>query len=319
MPKNPVTPEGCLSAMLEHRRTMTMNKERTIDFYRETLQALFKIMVKTGCHMMPYKIKRGETEARYGVIDETDVKKILTYMDAEDYAIATRKGYVRALDHYCRHFENRVVADMKIYWPEDTRPNVDWLDMDQMRRLLEHPMNPMQELAVSLMGRMGLRRVECIRIRLKDISPTHISVRGKGPITGKMRNVPLRDGMQQMIDRYMRHREGLVAKARAKDPRTEVPDELFLSYNQGILRPYEEDGWGFDKAVIVPLRKELGFPFLEPYSEADVRACVMELRGGPRDHREDPRPHLDRDDDQVPRHRDGRHGGGLQAGAVLTG
>lgn len=59
------------------------------------------------------------------------------------------------------------------------------------------------------------------------------------------------------------------------------------------LGPYEEDGWGFDKAVIVPLRKKLGFPFFESHSPQDLRQDAVGGRSGHRDHCNDPWPQLD--------------------------
>jgi len=316
MSKYPKTPETCLQAMIEWRQLNTTNKQRTLDFYSETLSAVFRIMDSIECHMIPYQT-RTETTHRTGTIDESDIKKIIAYMQKADLAIATQKGYIRALRVYCEHYGNDVVRRMHIQWPEDTRPKVDWLTTDQMRTLMEFPGNPSQQLAIQLMGRMGLRRVECIRIKMKDLQPTYITVRGKGRLSGKLRNVPLRSGMDQVLERYMAYRNELVLKARVKDPDVEVPDELFINWNQGLLRPYEEDGWGFDKAVIVPLRKELGFPFFEPYVTANIRPDAMGGRSRSADDRDDPRPQFDGNDHQISWDPHGRYGDRNGKNAIL--
>jgi len=293
--------------MLEWRKKHTTNKKRTIDFYRETVSAVFRIMEATDCHMMPYRIQK-VTDNKLGMIDESDVKKIIEYMEKTDKAIATQKGYIRALNVYCRHYGNNVIKRMDIRWPEDTRPKVDWLTTDQMRALIQYPMNPLQELAVNLMGRMGLRRVECIRMKLKDIMSGYVVVRGKGRMSGKLRNVPLRNNMGPILERYMKYREEIIATARMKIPDICVPEEVFINWNQGLLRPYDEDGWGFDKAVIVPLRKSLGFPFFKSYITPDVRKNAVGCRCRSADYCNDPWAQLNGSYDQISRHTHGRYG-----------
>jgi hypothetical protein len=308
MSKYPRSPETCLEAMIKWRRENTTNKQRTLDFYSETVKAAFNILEATECHMMPFASKRGKEEHKYGMIVQEDILKILAFMIEEDYAIATQQGYIRALDHYCRHYKNTAINDMNIEWPEDDRPKVDWLEEGQLAELFACPMNPRQELAVNFMGRMGLRRVECIRMKLKDLSPRYAMIRGKGHLGGKMRNVPIKPKVQVAIDRYMKYREKIIEIARAAKPDVEVPEEVFIYWNQGKLLPYEEDGWGFDKAVIVPLRKKLGFPFFESHITKNIRPPVVEGRSKTGDDRGHPRPQLDGGHDQVSRDQDGRHG-----------
>ena len=312
MGRLPSTPEGCLDAMLEWREKHTSNVARTIDFYRETVGAVFRIMRLTECRMLPYKTTTGD-----GPIDEDDIRKILNYMEDVDLAIATRIGYIRAIATYCNYYKNDVVDRMNIQWPEDTRPNADWLTQEQMWRLLEYPMNPLQRLAVQFMGRMGLRRIECIRMKIKDIQAKFVTVRGKGHMSGKLRNVPLREGMGKIIEAYMKYRDGLIAEARSKDPAVEVPEEVFINWNQGLLRPYEEDGWGFDKAVVVPLRKKLGFPLFEPYLKKNIREDAVEGRRRSADNSDHSRTQFDRDDDQIFGYPHGRHGVCYGEDAVL--
>lgn len=305
--RTPRTPEGCLQAMLEFRATKTTNEERTIDFYRETVQAVFGHMEACGCHMMPVKIKRGETEHKYGLIVEEDVVKLLKYLEENDKTVSTRRGYTRALNQYCLFFGNTVINDMRLAWPEDTRPNVDWLSMVEYKTLLEHPMNPIQSAGINLMGRMGLRRVECVRLRIKDIESGRIVVRGKGHMGGKIRLVPFHRDFEPILNRYLAHRKTIIDRAKEKNPDVEIPEELFINYTNGILRPYEEDGWGWDKAVIVPLREELGFPLLESHIEKNIRKNPMARRCADSDDSEDIGAFLDRSDDQIPRHRHGRY------------
>lgn len=250
MSKYPQSPEASIAAWrhyLEHETTMT---PRSIDHDVQTAHAVTSMLEKLGCHTMPREIT------------PEDVKTMLSHMEEQRYAASTIKGYVAALSRYTAHYGNSSVRNMKVRFPADTRPCVDWLTPEQVQILKSVPKTPMQELGVHCMLCMGLRRCEVLRLRPEDIREDYIMVKGKGPLGGKPRRIPFHRDTARVMALYARHRDGLIAEARRRYPKsTVVPDSLIIRIHGGRLYEYEEDGWGWDKSFLVPLREACGFHF----------------------------------------------------------
>jgi hypothetical protein len=97
-------------------------------------------------------------------ITKQDVVWLLDELREEEYAIQTRKGYIQALRKISMHHNNPAVHKMKIRWPHDMRPNVDWLTYEQAKALLGCAMTPNQELIIAAELLHGLRRCEVARL-----------------------------------------------------------------------------------------------------------------------------------------------------------
>ena len=103
---------------------------------------------------------------------------------------------------------------------------------------------------------------EVLRLRPEDIREDYIMVKGKGPLGGKPRRIPFHRDTARVMALYARHRDGLIAEARRRYPKsTVVPDSLIIRIHGGRLYEYEEDGWGWDKSFLIPLREACGFHF----------------------------------------------------------
>ena len=97
-----------------------------------------------------------------------DLKGFVQYMRA-NYAVSTQKDYLVALKRMCELNDNNVFSKYRVMFPSDTRPNVDWLTYEQAQELLSVWKMPLDEMIVVLELLHGLRRVEVIRLRLRDI------------------------------------------------------------------------------------------------------------------------------------------------------
>lgn len=226
---------------------------RTVSFYVETVHAVLRILEEGGRSTSPTEI------------DHDDVRYLLDFFIANDFAMQTRKGYISALRKYCRTYGSPLVSSWpKARLPPDTRPCVDWLTPDQSRTLLSYPeLTPLQKLVVHMELCLGLRHVEVIRVMIMDIDDSEriIRIRGKGPAGGKPRIVPFSYKTGEVLDEWIQTRTDLVRKCMERSEHTTIPDNLIVWYKAGKLHAYSEEGYGLDKMVSLPLSDKLGFHF----------------------------------------------------------
>lgn len=226
---------------------------RTIHFYRETVHAVAAILDAADRPHMPKEVR------------PSDVRFLLDYLADHDYAVQTRRGYISALRRWCVWGGNRAVGRWpKPRFPADRRPNVDWLTSDQVSELLAYEKTPLQEAVIALELREGLRHVEVIRLRTRDIDwQEHLmQVTGKGPIGGKPRIIPLVPETEEAIRSWSELRGQWVELCRQRFPRSfRDPEELIVWMKAGKLHPYSEEGYGLDKVVTLKISSEIGFNF----------------------------------------------------------
>lgn len=250
MPRYPKSPHNCRRAFLEGKEG-DFPTLATIDFYRETTNVITNALRSDGRDPLPYRITKDDVIWLFGT-------------KWKDHAVSTKIGYKTALTQYTKFFGNNVMDTVRLKFPHDMRPNVDWLTPEQAKILVEYDgFTPLQKFVIYLMLFCGLRRIECIRLTEADILPAHFMVSGKGALGGKPRLVPISPKMRQALNEYLEWRKDVVTKYLKKRPAAVVPDNLLIRRprgKQGIMT-YDEDGDGLDKTVVRALRKELGFHF----------------------------------------------------------
>ena len=200
--------------------------DRTIRFYKE--QAILvgqKLAEVTKSPILPSKVTRDH------------INRLLAYMREEKLAVSTQKNYIVALKRLCEHYDNFIFNKVKIRWPEDTRPTVDWLTTEQARTILDAQLTPLQEVLITLELCAGLRRVEVLRLTLSDIHSTFIEVRGKGHIGGKLRSVPIQTRVRKALDRWMDERRFIIESGTPP----EYESDALLIYRHGrYIYPYSD-------------------------------------------------------------------------------
>ena len=216
-----------------------MNKMRTPDDWSKATTSFIRKMKRDGCYadrtIRFYREhcllvgKRLETIFQRSLIppeiQPNHVTALLESMRADGLAIATQRNYTLALKMLCVHYDNHVFAKVKILWPSDTRPTVDWLTPDQARKILDSDLTPLQEALITLELCAGLRRIEILRLTVDDIHPNFLDIHGKGHIGGKLRSVPIQQRVRKALDRWLDERRFIIESVKEPDY---VTDKLFV-------------------------------------------------------------------------------------------
>lgn len=165
------------------------------------------------------------------------INALLERMRADSLAIATQRNYMLALKMLCQHYDNHTFSKIKILWPSDTRPTVDWLTPEQARTILNADLTPLQDAIISLELCAGLRRVELLRLTVSDIHETYIEVHGKGHIGGKLRSVPIQQRVRNALSRWLEERSYIIESVRDPDY---VSNKLFVYAHGRKIYGYSE-------------------------------------------------------------------------------
>jgi len=139
------------------------------------------------------------------------------------------------LSAYLEFHGNNVIRQMDMEWPQDSRIHVDWLTPKQSQEVMDAATG-LERIILHLELNLGMRRVEVIRLRLKDIGPGYININGKGRQGGKRRTNPFHPNTEAELEEYLRLRNKEIKIAR--DDAT-IPDELIIYERKGKLHPYQ--------------------------------------------------------------------------------
>ena len=258
MPKPPATPERCVELWIKyHEEHDTM--PRSITDYRLNALRAIAIFKANAKETLPYKWK------------EKDLRWIKKYWEnnhikpngerSGPLAVKTIKVYMCTISLLAAHYKNNVGKEAKMRYRQDVRPNVDWLEYEDILKILGSNMNPMQRLAFNFEAQIGMRRIDIIRMKNKMIDFKHglIEVDGKGH---KARTVYFHRDTPDALEKYLAWKEELRQKAirHARKHHTKFVDsDYLLVYRQGSkLLPYSEKGTGFDKQFVQKLTKLTG-------------------------------------------------------------
>ena len=243
----PKTVESCIEIMCEGLSGTIA--ERTIRGYREDMKFLTKRLQESGHHYWPWDI------------DEEDVRWLLQDFQERGHAISTRRGYISAVRTYTKFYGNNAVRNMKIRWPHDDRPTVDWLSEEQAKHLLRLDMNPVQEFVVHCELCLGMRRIEVLRLTTDSFQGEFVNILGKGSQGGKPRIMHCHRDTGRVLNRFLRYRNDLIAYVKsATSKEVIVPDRLLIYAKGTKLRTYTEKGSGID-ALLKPLGEQIGYDF----------------------------------------------------------
>ncbi len=222
---------------------------RTLKAYREDANRLTKILRESGHHYMPWDI------------NNQDVDWLLKRYEEDNLAVETRRRYISVLRIYTDFFGNDIVRKMKLKWPHDNRPNVDWLNEEQAKDLLKLDMTPVQELVVHCELCLGMRRIEVIRLKPDSFKGEYVNILGKGTQGGKPRIMHCHRDTYRVLQRYLQYRNDLIAYVRsAAGKMVEIPERLLIYGRGKKLYSYAEKGTGIDE-LLKPLGKEIGYNF----------------------------------------------------------
>lgn len=237
-----------VECMIREFKAKSWRAPRTLRFYRDELSTIIRTLERGGRHTFPWDIT------------EEDVKWLLDDYIKRNLTVSTRRGYISALRTWTEYYDNDVVRRMKIRWPADMRPNVDWITQAQAKELLAIPKTPAQDLVVHCELCLGMRRVEILRLRPDSFRGSHVEILGKGSQGGKPRSMPYHRDTDRVVDRYLRYRKALIETVRMQRPSAVVPESLMIWARGSKLHEYGVKGSGIDE-MLKPLGEEIGVKF----------------------------------------------------------
>ena len=128
-------------------------------------------------------------------LSEITPSVIRTLRDSPAYAPKTRSQYLQSLRHMLRFLGSPLAEDRHLWTLDARAARRRWLTKPQLRALWSVCRDDLDRLAVAAGGFNGLRRVEILRLRVRDLeltlpAPTMV-VLGKGRHGGKPREVPV--------------------------------------------------------------------------------------------------------------------------------
>jgi len=139
-------------------------------------------------------------------ISEKDLQHLLDHLTG---CTGNRQYYWTAFAGFLRWTGNEAIQKFKPKWPPRGRVRVDWLEPEQACVIREAAMemDPLTALIVHLEMDLCLRRIEIMRLRVRDIHRDRIDVLGKGRMGGKPRTVSLVPGeSQEVLAEYLKYR-----------------------------------------------------------------------------------------------------------------
>lgn len=126
---------------------------------------------------------------------------ILAQRDGLSWATPTFAVHFQALRQFLRWAGNPIAADRSLWrLPSGMPVHRRWLTREQLLCLYRGSQG-VERVIVALEGFAGLRRVEVLRLRVKDVLLEEGSIRvlGKGRHGGKWRNIPLQGEVERVL------------------------------------------------------------------------------------------------------------------------
>jgi integrase len=197
----------------------------TEDGYRWLIRKANRRMIELGLEANPKKW------------DEETVLLIRDHVFADIRPSVARRE-MSVLSTYAQFHGNPIIKDMQLEWPQDDRTNVSWLSPTQAIAVQETAQG-IERMVVHLELNLGLRRVEVLRLKVRDFGLGYVNVLGKGRMGGKPRTLAFHPNTLSEINVFHAMREAEIAKARAKDPSVTVPDALLVYEMKGRLHAYK--------------------------------------------------------------------------------
>lgn len=109
-----------------------------------------------------------------------------------------------AMRMFLNHFENKAIRKLRIRVTGPSRTHVDWLSPEEAERVFAVTMSLRQSILIGAGLLQGMRRIETIRMTVKDAQEALTSgilrVRGKGY---KERAIPLHDSFRFILSNYL--------------------------------------------------------------------------------------------------------------------
>jgi integrase/recombinase XerD len=192
--------------------------ENSIGMYEDRLTEMLEDMEAKGRTTNPAKMTK-----------EDVAYLVSTFKGTTSY----KKLRVAILSGFLIWAGNPVLKHLNLKWPNDTRPNADWLEPEDAERLKAILADPLEQIVIHLMVDLGLRRCEVARLELWSIGKKYVDVQGNGRMGGKPRRVAIIPGLtQNILAAYMVWRQAELLKMHMRNKTYKEPSTLILCFNK---------------------------------------------------------------------------------------
>jgi len=148
----------------------------------------------------PRLLHRAGIDVAPSSVRKVEIRHVIALRNELPWEKATFSIHFAAVKQFLRWGKNPV-ADMKQAWrlPSGAPGHRRWLTRDQFARLLGAAEGS-ERLLIALEGLNGLRRVEVLRLRRKDVRLEEgiLAILGKGRYGGKWRNIPMHPSVRSL-------------------------------------------------------------------------------------------------------------------------
>lgn len=243
MPRYPESIESAISHYVKDMERRGGYAELSLLAAKKTTRSAFAI------------ITMFQEDAIPRTVTSDTLRKALQYM-RENYAVATQRIYFFYIRELMKASDNHAYEDIRIVYPTDIRPHVDWLTLDEALTLIRTNLPEVETMIISLALLHGLRRTEISNLRITDIhdGEQYITVLGKGKGGGKFRSVHYHPTFHTTFERWMAYRTNLAQKCRDDCSK----NALLVYIKGGKLRKFTPDTIHHK---LRKLSKKMGFEF----------------------------------------------------------
>lgn len=144
---------------------------------------------------------------RQGVrtVNQVDTQTALSFFNQwTTYSASYQEKHWCILRRFLAEYENTALIKVKPKVHGTARTRVDWLTLEECQAVLETPMTQEQELLITAGLLQGLRRVETLRMTVRDardgLRTGTLRIRGKA---GKERAIPVHDQFVFVLQTYL--------------------------------------------------------------------------------------------------------------------
>ena len=218
MPRHPESVESAISSYLRKMENKGGYSDFTLTNYRIQMASAFRIVTEIQPGAIPF------------TVTADTLKETLLWM-RKNLATSTQKVYFFYIKELLRDSNNHAYDEIRVIYPTDIRPNVDWLSLQDATALLRADMSPLERIIIHLELCHGLRKTEVRNLSLGDIhaESRYFTVLGKGRGGGKYRSVHFHPIFHTVFQDWMDHRSLLTQKCRVSSD----DDDALLVYQAG--------------------------------------------------------------------------------------
>jgi integrase len=179
------------------------------------------------CMFQAHCMERG-----IGTVSLVTTEVVLSFLQGwESKSASYQSKHWCVLRRFLAEYDNPALLKVRTRIRGSARVNVDWLTPEECEAVWKTPMTFPESLLIGAGLLMGLRRVETLRLTLKDcrdaLRTGNLRVRGKA---GKERGVPLQDDFAEILSAYL----GYIEYTEEDEPVLRMK----RSYSETLLREF---------------------------------------------------------------------------------